>query len=81
MAYAETVWAPGNSAGGGTFRDEAEARAYDEHGDDLDIDTAVAMFCKYLSDRKIDSTPPTDPFKDQEWSALLTETYLLQAFL
>ena len=39
------------------------------------------MFCKDLSDRGIDFTPPTDPFKDQAWSAVLPETYLLQAFL
>jgi hypothetical protein len=63
-----------------TFRDEREARAYDEHEDGLDIDTAVSMFCADLAHRGIDFTPPQDPFQDQAWSTLLAETYLLSAF-
>jgi hypothetical protein len=63
-----------------TFHDQREARAYDEHEDDLDVDTAVSMFCADLADRGICFTPPQDPFKDQAWSTLLTETYLLSAF-
>jgi hypothetical protein len=64
-----------------TFRDEREARVYDEHEDDLHIHTAVSMFCADLADRGIDFTPPQDPFKDRAWSTLLAETYLLRAFL
>ena len=64
-----------------TFRDEREARAYDEHEDDLDVDTAVSTFCADLTDRGIDFTPPEDPFNDQAWSTLLTQTYLMSAFL
>jgi hypothetical protein len=64
-----------------TFRDEREARAYDEHEDDLNVETAVSTFCADLTERGIDFTPPQDPFDDQAWSALLTQTYLVNAFL
>ena len=64
-----------------TFRDQRQARIYDQHEDDLDIGTTVEMFCADLDDRGIDFTPPHDPFKDQAWSSLLAETYLLKAFL
>ncbi|RDH79674.1 hypothetical protein DVS77_05555 [Mycolicibacterium moriokaense] len=64
-----------------TFRDDDEARIHDEHEDDLDIDTAVSMFCKDLADRGVDFAPPRHPFQDQAWSALLTQTYLRTAFL
>jgi hypothetical protein len=63
-----------------TFHDQREARAYDEHEDELDVYTAVSMFCADLADRGVCFTPPQDPFKDQAWSTLLTETYLLSAF-
>ena len=64
-----------------TFRDEREARTYDEHEDDLDVDTAIAIFCADLNERGIDFTPPEDPFDDEAWSTVLTQTYLLSAFL
>lgn len=64
-----------------TFRDEREARAYDEHEDDLDVETAVSRFCADLTERGIDFSPPQDPFDDQAWSTLLTQTYLVSAFL
>ena len=64
-----------------TFRDEHEARAYDEHRDDLDVETAVSIFSADLTERGIDVTPPQHPFHDQAWSTLLTQTYLMQAFL
>jgi hypothetical protein len=64
-----------------TFRDEREARAYDEHRDDLDVETAVSIFCADLTERGIDVPPPQDPFHDQAWSTLLTQTYLMKAFL
>jgi hypothetical protein len=64
-----------------TFRDEREARIYDEHEDDLNVETAVATFCADLTERGIDFSPPQDPFNDQGWSALLTQTYLISAFL
>jgi len=64
-----------------TFRDEREARAYDEHEDDLDVQTATSRFYDDLTERGIDFTPPHDPFNDQAWSTLLTQTYLVSAFL
>jgi hypothetical protein len=64
-----------------TFRDEREASAYDEHKDDLDVETTVSIFCTDLTERGIDFTPPQDPFDDQAWSTLLTQTYLVNAFL
>jgi hypothetical protein len=64
-----------------TFRDEREALVYDEHDDDLDIETAVSRFCDDLTERGVDFTPPQDPFNDQTWSTLLTQTYLVSAFV
>ena len=63
-----------------TFRDEREAQAYDQHEDDLDVDTAVSRFCDDLTERGIDFTVPQDPCNDQTWSSLLTQTYLVSAF-
>jgi len=64
-----------------TFRDEREAQAYDEHEDDLDVETAISRFCDDLTERGIDFTAPQDPFSDQAWSTLLTQTYLVNAFV
>lgn len=64
-----------------TFRDEREAHVYDAHEDDLDIETAISRFCDDLTERGIDFTPPQDPFNDQAWSTLLTQTYLVSAFV
>ncbi len=64
-----------------TLRDEREALAYDEHEDDLDVETAISRFCDDLTERGIDFTPPQDPFNDQTWSTLLTQTYLVSAFV
>jgi len=64
-----------------TFRDEREARAYDEHEDDLDVEMTVSRFCADLTERGIDFSPPQNPFDDQAWSTLLTQTYLVSAFL
>ena len=64
-----------------TFRDEREALAYDEHEDDLDVETAISRFCDDLTERGIDFTPPQHPFNDQAWSTLLTQTYLVSAFV
>jgi hypothetical protein len=64
-----------------TFRDEREAHVYDEHEDDLDVETAISRFCDDFTERGIDFTPPQDPFNDQTWSTLLTQTYLVSAFV
>jgi hypothetical protein len=57
-----------------TFQDEREARAHDEHEDDLDLDTAVSIFCKNLADRGIPFTRPDDPLNDEAWSTVLAQT-------
>jgi hypothetical protein len=64
-----------------TFRDEREALVYDEHEDDPDVETAVSAFCTDLTDRGVDFTQPEDPFDDQTWSTLLTQTYLVSTYL
>lgn len=63
-----------------TFRDEREARAYDEHADDLDLDTVVSIFGKDLTARGVPFTLPEGPLNDEAWSALLARTYLINAF-
>ena len=63
-----------------TFNDHREARVFDEHQDDLDVDTAVSIFCKDLADRGIAFAPQNDPFNDTAWSTVLGQTYLLSAF-
>jgi hypothetical protein len=64
-----------------TFRDEHEAHAYDLHEDDLDVETAISRFCDDLTERGIAFTSPQDPFSDEAWSTLLTQTYLVSAFV
>jgi hypothetical protein len=64
-----------------TFRNEREAHAYDEHEDDLDVETTISRFRDDLTERGIDFTPPQDPFNDQASSTLLTQTYLVSAFV
>jgi hypothetical protein len=64
-----------------TFRDEHEAHAYDQHEDDLDGETAISRFCDDLTERGIAFTSPQDPFNDEAWSTLLTQTYLVSAFV
>jgi hypothetical protein len=63
-----------------TFRDEREARVHDDHEDDLDVDTAVSMFCADLTDRGETFAPPDDPLHDADWRNLLTRVYLLAAY-
>jgi hypothetical protein len=60
-----------------TFATEADARVFDEHTDDLDIDTVVSTFLDDLADRGIDAQEPSDPCKDEVWSSTLVNTYLL----
>jgi hypothetical protein len=63
-----------------TFHDEREARAFDEHDDDLDLDTVVTIFSKDLKDRGVSFKEPDDPLRDDAWSAVLAENYLMKAF-
>jgi hypothetical protein len=63
-----------------TFRDDDEALVFDEHQDDLDIDTVVSIFCKDLAERGIPFAVPDDPLHDDAWSTALGQTYLVNAF-
>lgn len=63
-----------------TFHDEREARAFDEHEDDLDVGTAVSILCADLADRGVDAVRPDNPFNDEAFSTVLAQTYLINAF-
>ncbi len=63
-----------------TFRDEREARVYDQHEDDLDLDTAMSMFCADLTIRGETFAVPDDPLGDEGWRNLLTRVYLLAGY-
>jgi hypothetical protein len=60
-----------------TFRDEREAQAYDDHEDDLDVATIVSTLRADLADRGHLVDAPSDPYRDREWSQLLTNVYVL----
>jgi hypothetical protein len=60
-----------------TFRDAHEARAYDDHEDDLDLATIVNTVRADLADRGHPVAEPSDPYHDREWSQLLTSVYVL----
>ncbi len=60
-----------------TFRDEREARVYDDHEDDLDLATIVDMLRGDLARRGHEVEEPSDPYRDREWSQLLTSVYVL----
>ena len=60
-----------------TFRDGGEARVYDDHEDDLDLATIVNTLRADLAGRGHLIEEPSDPYRDREWSQLLTSVYLL----
>ena len=60
-----------------TFRDGREARVYDDHEDDLDLATIVNTLRADLAGRGHLIEEPSDPYRDREWSQLLTSVYLL----
>jgi hypothetical protein len=57
------------------FVDDADATRFDDHSDDLDLDTVVDTF---LADLHAHDTPcprPADPLRDPDWMATLTHFY------
>jgi hypothetical protein len=63
-----------------TFRDDREARTFDDHEDDLNLDRVVSIFTEDLKDRGLSFKEPDDPLHDDAWSALLAENYLMKSF-
>ncbi len=59
-----------------TFRDEREARVYDDHEDDLDLATMVNVLRGDLAGRGLVVEEPADPYRDPAWSRLLTDVYV-----
>ena len=60
-----------------TFRDEREARVYDDHEDDLSLATIVDLLRADLAQRGHQVGEPSDPYGDSEWSQVLTNVYML----
>ena len=58
------------------FVDDADARRYDDHEDDLDVGTIVRILREDLAARGIAVDEPADPFTDPDWSRALTSTYI-----
>ncbi len=59
------------------FDDMAELRRYFEHTDDLDLDTAVAIFTDDLRGRGIRCPEPTDPLHDRDFVSVLNSAYAM----
>src|SRR5262245_3367212 len=59
-----------------TFVDAADARRFDEHEDDLAVETIVRVLRDDLRARGIEVAVPADPFTDPAWSRALAGTYI-----
>jgi len=59
-----------------TFVDAAGARRFDDHEDDLDVETIVRTLRDDLHARGIAVDEPADPFTDPDWSRALAGTYI-----
>jgi len=59
-----------------TFVDATDARRFDEHEDDLDVETIVRTLRDDLHGRGIAVDAPDDAFTDPGWSRALTDTYI-----
>ena len=57
------------------FRDDAELRSVDEHGDDLSLDRVLARFYADLEARGVAFARPTDALSDQDFIDLLSQVY------
>ncbi len=57
------------------FADEAAARTYDEHRDDLTLDAVVDTFLADLRSRGVPVAPPADPLHDPAFVATLRTAY------
>jgi hypothetical protein len=60
------------------FRDAKEARCFDEHEDDLDLETVVATLREDLEARGLPTPAPTDPLREPAWIEQLSEAYVVQ---
>jgi hypothetical protein len=60
-----------------TFSDERAARVYDDHEDDLELATIVDLLRADLRERGHVVGEPSDPYRDPEWSRVLTSVYSL----
>lgn len=58
------------------FGSAAEARCYDEHRDDIDLEEVLRRFTADLRVRGLDVTPPADPLRDPEFIRLLQQAYV-----
>lgn len=58
------------------FSDAADARRYDDHRDDIDLDEVLCRFRADLRARGIDVTVPADPLRDPDFIRLLQHTYV-----
>jgi hypothetical protein len=59
-----------------TFADEHAASVYDQHDDDLDLDTVASVFAADLTRRGVAFDEPEDIRSDQPWAKVLTTTYM-----
>jgi hypothetical protein len=66
---------------GMAFADADAARIYDEHLDDLDVDTLVDVFIGDLADRGFRCQRPTDTLGDPSWVEALNATYGVGGFV
>ena len=60
-----------------TFVDDVDARRFDDHEDDLDVDTIVRILRDDLATRGTVVDEPADPFTDPDWARALTSTYIV----
>ena len=58
------------------FRDEEEARVYDEKLDEIPIDQVWATFEEDLALRGVEATRPADPVADAHWMKTLSAAYI-----
>jgi hypothetical protein len=58
------------------FASAAEARRYDDHSDDIDLDEVVRRFSVDLRARGVDHDVPADPLRDPGFVGLLQRTYV-----
>jgi hypothetical protein len=59
-----------------TFLDDEAAWVYDNHEDDLELNTIVATFGADLARRGVGVREPSDPLDDPEWAEVLHAAYM-----
>jgi len=58
------------------FESDAEARRYDDHSDDIDLEEVMRRFTADLRARGIEHHRPEDPLRDPSFIRLLQQTYV-----